>query len=145
MPMGYWTVISKEPFRFLICMQVGNFTLSLIRENREAAIHFMPWSLREKVVEAGHVSGEKINKAETLGFVLKPADNLRTTKLVEGAEVIFECQVAEELAGLSGTFALFILDVVAVHGNKPPVKRSPIFYLSVKDFATIGERWKSRL
>ena len=32
MPMGYWTVISKEPFRFLICMQLGNYTLDLLRE-----------------------------------------------------------------------------------------------------------------
>lgn len=37
MPMGYWTVISKDPFRFLICMQLGNFSLELIRRNKEAA------------------------------------------------------------------------------------------------------------
>jgi hypothetical protein len=31
-PMGYWTVISKEPFRFLVCMQLGNYSLGLIRK-----------------------------------------------------------------------------------------------------------------
>lgn len=41
-PMGYWTVISKDPFRFLICMQLGNYSLGLIRENRETALHFFP-------------------------------------------------------------------------------------------------------
>ena len=35
MPMGYWTVISKEPFRFLICMQLGNYSLDLLRELNE--------------------------------------------------------------------------------------------------------------
>jgi len=42
MPMGYWTVISKEPFRFLICMQLGNYSLGLLREYKEAALHFSP-------------------------------------------------------------------------------------------------------
>ena len=31
MPMGYWTVISKDPFRFLICMGVGNHSLLLLK------------------------------------------------------------------------------------------------------------------
>ena len=57
--------------------------------------------------------------------------------------MIFETVLSEELEGLSGTFALFVMDVVHVHGNKPPKKRKPIFYQSVKDFATVGETWKS--
>ena len=55
--MGYWTVISKESFRFLICMQLGNYTLDLLREYRDATIQFMPWSDCERVVKAGHLSG----------------------------------------------------------------------------------------
>ncbi len=145
MPMGYWTVISKEPFRFLICMQVGNHSLKLIRDIKEAALHFMPWEEREWIVEAGHLSADTINKAERLNQTLHPAEKLTQTKLLDGAEVIFECVVAEELENLSGTFALFVLDVVHVHGHKPPTKRKPIFYQSVKDFATVGETWKSKL
>lgn len=143
MPMGYWTVISKEPFRFLICMQVGNHTLKLIRDLKEAALHFMPWEEREWIVEAGHLSGETSSKAEKLGRILIEAEKLKHTKLVEGADNIFECVVAEELEGLSGTFAPFVLDVVYVHGKVTPARRKPIFYQSVKDFATVGETWKS--
>ena len=145
MPMGYWTVISKEPFRFLICMQVGNHSLKLIREIKEAALHFMPWEEREWIIEAGHLSGENDNKAEKLNRSLKPAEKLKTTKLLGKADTIFECVVAEELENLSGTFALFVLDVVHVHGNKPPKKRKPIFYQTVKDYATVGETWKSSI
>ena len=36
MPMGYWTVISKDPFQFLICMQVGNLSLTLLKKYKEA-------------------------------------------------------------------------------------------------------------
>jgi flavin reductase (DIM6/NTAB) family NADH-FMN oxidoreductase RutF len=43
LPMGYWTVVSKDPFRFIISMGVGNHSLSLIRKYQEAVIHFMPW------------------------------------------------------------------------------------------------------
>jgi flavin reductase (DIM6/NTAB) family NADH-FMN oxidoreductase RutF len=144
MPMGYWTVISKDPFRFLICMQVGNHSLKMIREIKEAALHFMPWDEREWIVEAGHLSGETSSKAKKLDRTLLPAEKLEHTKLVEGADSIFECVVAEELEGLSGTFALFVLDVVHVHGKVIPAKRKPIFYQSVKDYATIGEAWKSK-
>lgn len=142
-PMGYWTVISKEPFRFLICMQVGNHTLKLVRQHKEAALHFFPWEDRDWIDHAGHLSGETTNKAEALGRTLLPADKLQHTKLVAGADVVFETTLSEELEGLSGTFALFVLDVIHVHGSKPPAKRKPIFYQSVKDFATIGEAWKS--
>ena len=141
MPMGYWTLVSKEPFRFLISMGVGNYSLSLIRKYGEAAIHFMPWSQREKVVRAGWVSGRDVNKAEYVGFSQRPAEKLEHTLLIEGADTIFETVVHEELSGISREFAPFILDVVAVHGT---AHKNPILFLSKKDFATLGEEWKYR-
>ncbi len=144
MPMGYWTVISKEPFRFLICMQLGNYTLDLIREYREAAIHFISWSDRERVAKAGHISGRDGSKATQLGYNLIPAKKLTHTKLVEGADVSYETVVFQELEGLSHEFALFVLDVVATSGSLSPLRRDPILYLSQKDFATLGEKYKYR-
>ena len=40
MPMGYWTVISKDPFRFLICMQLGNHSLILLKKYQEAEAQY---------------------------------------------------------------------------------------------------------
>jgi flavin reductase (DIM6/NTAB) family NADH-FMN oxidoreductase RutF len=144
MPMGYWTVISKEPFRFLICMQLGNYTLELLREHKEAAIQFMPWSDRERVVKAGHLSGRDGPKAPRVGYNLIPAEKLQHTKLVEGADVTYETVVLQELEGLSHEFALFVLDVVAASGDVGPMRRNPIFYLSQKDFGTLGEKYRYR-
>ena len=144
MPMGYWTVISKEPFRFLICMQLGNHSLELLREYREAAIHFMPWSDRERVAKAGHISGRDGPKAPRLGYNLMPAQKLVSTKLVEGADLVYEGVVLQELEGLSHEFALFVLDIVATNGRIRPLRRDPILYLSQKDFARIGEKYKYR-
>jgi flavin reductase (DIM6/NTAB) family NADH-FMN oxidoreductase RutF len=142
LPMGYWTVISKEPFRFLICMGVGNHSLALLKKYKEAALHFMPWSERERVVLAGHLSGRDVNKAERLGFTWLPASKLKNTRLIEGAEATFETVVNQEMINLSREFSIFILDVVAVHGNLPPNRRQPIFFLSQEDFATTGETWQ---
>ncbi len=144
MPMGYWTVISKEPFRFLICMQLGNYTLELLREYREAAIHFMPWNDRERVIKTGHLSGRDGPKAPRVGYNLIPSEKLQHTKLVEGADNVYETVVLQELEGFSHEFALFVLDVVAARGRISPMRRSPILFLSQKDFATLGEKYKYR-
>ena len=143
MPMGYWTVISKDPFRFLICMQLGNYSLGLLRKNKEAALHFFPWADRERVVKAGHISGRDGGKAGRLGFSLLPGNRLVSTKLVEGFDSAYETVVYQELKGLSAEFAIFVLDVVATHGVIRPIKRDPITFLSLKDFATLGEKWKA--
>ncbi len=141
-PMGYWTVISKDPFRFLICVQNGNYSLDLIRKYREAALHFMPWSDRERVVQAGYLTGREGPKAPRLGYTLKPAAKLTHTRLVEGADAVYETVIHSELEGLSTEFSLFVMDVIVSHGAMPPALRKPIFYQSLKDFATVGDRWK---
>ncbi|MFN2221792.1 MAG: flavin reductase [Candidatus Promineifilaceae bacterium] len=139
MPMGYWTVVSKDPFRFLISMGVGNHSLSLLKKYQEAALHFMPWSDRHRVVRAGWLSGRDVNKAQELGFQLLPAKKLEHTSLIDGADTIFELKVFKELPDLSREFVPYVMDVVAIHGTR---HRDPILFLSRKDFATLGEQWK---
>ena len=101
MPMGYWTVVSKDPFRFLICMGVGNHSLLLLKKYKEAALHFMPWICREQVARAGYLSGREVKKAEALGLNLLPAEKLQHTRLVDGADCVFETVVFMELFNLS--------------------------------------------
>ena len=144
MPIGYWTVVSKNPFRFYLSMGVGNHSLILLKKYKEAALHFMPWSEKERVVRAGYVSGRDVDKAEMLGFTLKPAQVLEHTKLVEGADSVFELSVHSELKNISREFAPFIMDVVAVHGDINPLEREPIIFLSEDQFGTLGERWEYR-
>lgn len=144
MPIGYWTVISKKPFRFFISMGVGNHSLLLLKKYKEAALHFMPWKDREKVVRAGYISGRDVNKADMLGFSLRPADKLKNTMLVEGADSVFETVVYRELMHVSTEFLPFILDVVAVHGNSSPLEREAIMFLSENYFSTTGEHWEYR-
>jgi hypothetical protein len=83
-----------------------------------------------------------VNKAEFLGFELKPAEKLEHTRLVYGAEHIFELVVLQELKGVSREFIPFVMDVVAVHGEASMLERQPILFLSDKDFATLGEAWR---
>jgi flavin reductase (DIM6/NTAB) family NADH-FMN oxidoreductase RutF len=142
MPIAHWMVISKEPFRFLIAMQLGNHSLTLLRKYQEAAIHFMSWRERERVVRAGYMSGDFTNKAERLGYNLLPADKLQHTKLVEGADIVFETIVLKELPGISHEFAPFVLNVVVVHGQVEATERQPILFMKEYEFATTGEGWR---
>jgi len=144
MPIAHWMVISKEPFRLLIAMQLGNHSLTLLRKFQEAAIHFMPWSDRERVVRSGYMSGDFTNKVERLGFNLIPAEKLQHTKLVEGADIVFETKLFQELLGISHEFAPFVMDAVALHGHVESMDRQPILFMKEYEFATIGEGWRFR-
>ena len=142
MPIGHWTVISKDPFRVLLAMEMGNYTYELLKKYSEGALHFMPWSERARVARAGWISGRDTNKADELGFSLHPAEKLQHTQLVEGADVVYEMVVYKQLEGLSREFAIYVFDIIATHGKIKPAKRQPILYLSLKDFTTLGEMWK---
>lgn len=142
MPLGYWTIISKSPFRFLIAMGVGNHTLTLLKKYKEAALNFMPWSERERVIQAGFISGRNTSKAQRLGFEMKPSAVLEHTPIVKGADAVFETVVHQELMNLSREFAPFILNVVYVHKAANHLEHDPILFYGEEDFATIGERWK---
>lgn len=93
-------------------------------------------------MKAGYISGRDVNKAEELGFELDPAQELVHTKLVGGYDSAYETVVNQEIGGLSREFAIFVLDVVAIYGKVSPFRREPILFLSLKKFATMGERWK---
>ena len=144
MPISHWMVISKDPFRFLIAMQLGNHSLTLLRKHQEAALHFMPWSDRERVVRAGYMSGNFTNKAERLGYTLVAAEKLQATRLIEGADAVFETVVFQELPGISHEFAPFVLNVVAFHGQVDAAERQPILFMKEYHFATTDEKWRFR-
>jgi hypothetical protein len=67
---------------------------------------------------------------------------LQNTKLVAGADGIFEMVLFKELDGLSREFAIYVFDIIATHWKFRPADRQPIMYLSLKDFATLNETWK---
>lgn len=144
MPIAHWMVISKDPFRFLIAMQLGNHSLTLLRKFQEAALHFMPWKDRERVVRAGYMSGDFTNKAERLGFTLLPAEKLQHTKIIKGSDLVFEMKVVQELPGISHEFAPFVMDAVAMQGDVEPLDRQPILFMKEYEFSTIGDGWRFR-
>lgn len=140
MPIAWWTPISREPFRVLLAMDRRNWSLDLLRETREAALHFMPFRDWERVVRAGYASGRRTDKAARLGFDLEPAHALATTRVVAGAEAVFELAVTSELAEPAGDHVPFVCDVVHVRGKERKSEATPILFLGFRDFATLGER-----
>ena len=140
LPIAWWTPISKEPFRFLIAMDRRNWSLGLLREKREAALHFFDFGEAERVVRAGHSSGARVDKVERFGFSLRPAERLATTRIVEGARCAFELTVVRELDEPEGDHVPFVCDVVHVHRGERDANSEPILFLGFHDFATLGPR-----
>ena len=139
MLIGDWMIISKEPFRFLLAVGVGNHSLGLLRKYKEAGLYFMPWNVRQRLVHAEYLSGREVKKANLLGFNLIPAVNLQHTRLVEGANTAFELVLNRELPNLSREFIPFVMDVVHTHGTIEPKQHQAILYLSNEDSATVSE------
>ncbi len=140
LPIAWWTPISKEPFRFLLAMDRRNWSLGLLREKREAALHFFEFGEVERVVRAGWASGARVNKAEKLGLELVAAERLASTKIVAGARCVFELAVVRELDEPEGDHVPFVCDVVHVHRGERVENPEPILFLGFHDFATLGPR-----
>ncbi|MFM7737221.1 MAG: flavin reductase family protein [Alphaproteobacteria bacterium] len=140
LPIAWWTPISKEPFRFLLAMDRRNWSLGLLRETREAALHFFDFADAERVVRAGYASGARVDKATRLGLELRPAERLARTRIVAGARCAFELTVVRELEEPEGDHVPFVCDVVHVHRGERVANAEPILFLGFHDFATLGAR-----
>lgn len=140
MPIAWWTPVSKDPFRFLLAIDRRNWSLGLLRETGEAALHFLPFAERRRVVGAGYVSGRRVRKAERLGFTLAPAVALTRTRVLADAAACYELRVVRELDEPAGDHAPFVCDVVHVHRGRKPVAGEPLLFCGFHDFATLGER-----
>lgn len=145
MPIAWWTPVSKDPFRILLAIDRANWSLDLLRETGEAALHFLPFADWERVMRAGFASGRRVDKAARLGFELAPAAVLRSTRVVAGAEAVYELAVVRELAEPAGDHVPFVCDVVHVEGKARKSEASPILFLGYRDTATLGERRRLEL
>lgn len=144
MPIAWWTPISKEPFRFLLAIDRKNHSLHLIREHREAVLHFLPFERRESVVRAGYLTGRRTRKIDRLGFPTRPAATLRDTVVIEGADAAFELALASEVEHPLGDHVPFVFDVTHVHRLRRPATGRPLLFLGYRDFATLGDRGRFR-
>ncbi len=143
-PIAWCTPVSKEPFRFLAAVDRRNFSLELLRREREAVLHYFPFAERERVVRAGYLSGRRGGKAKRLGFELGPAQVVTRAPLVAGATCAFELRLERELEAPEGDHVLFLFDCVHVHRGSRPAQGEPLLFLGYRDFSTLGPRARFR-
>jgi len=144
MPIAWWTPISKEPFRFLLAIDRKNHSLQLIREHREAVLHFLPFDRRASVVRAGYLTGRRTRKIDRLGFHTRTSETLRDTVVIEGADAAFELALTSEIEHPLGDHVPFVFDVTHVHRVRRPAAGHPLLFLGYRDFATLGDRDRFR-
>lgn len=66
------------------------------------------------------------------------------TRMVEGANHVFEIVVRQELIGLTREFVPIAMDMLSLGGEARMIDRLPILFLSDKYFAILGESWRYR-
>lgn len=139
-PVAWWTPLSKQPFRLLVAVDRRNYSLELVRQHGEAALHFFPYTERQRIIRAGYLSGRSYTRLQS-----HPGHAPCSDAHTSGCRRDLRDDVRRELADSDGDHAPFIFDVVYVHrGTRPCDRLSPLLFLGFRDFATLGERWRFR-
>jgi flavin reductase (DIM6/NTAB) family NADH-FMN oxidoreductase RutF len=108
-----------------------NYSLELIRKQKEFAINTVSEDQVEVVKLFGKMSGRDVDKFKETGVKTFPASKIKAPLLQE-SPINLECKVIEEytmkqkisIAGKAGSFTFFLAEVVAAHKNndKKPVE-----------------------
>jgi len=112
MSVGWYTIVSSEPWMFLVGIDSGAFTYDLIRKTREFNVAFPDETMAAAVLLAGTVHGHQRNKLEETGLRTQPAIKIKAP-LIAKAVANFECRLVKTLK--PGDCPLFIGEIVAAH------------------------------
>ncbi len=112
MAVGWYTLVSSEPWMFLIGVDTGAFTHDLIRKYREFTVAFPSESMSRSVHFAGTVHGHRRDKIREAQLAIQPATQIRAP-LIADAVANFECRLVRTLH--PGDCPLFMGEIVAAH------------------------------
>ncbi len=133
MPLSWHTPISKEPFRYAICVRDENYSHELLLKHREFALNFLDHSFVQAHQITGAIHGRGVNKFKESGLSEKKGAN---ATLIEEAYMIYECCVIDVLN--YGDHDVFIADVNLIH-NKQNKDVSPTLFMGRGAYETISK------
>lgn len=109
MTLDWHMQVSFKPLMWAISVGKNRFTSKLITESRSFCINFMPYSLNEKVIKAGTISGEYIDKFKELGFEKDECEKIDCPRIKKCTGFI-ECEVEQIIE--AGDHYIFIAKVL---------------------------------
>jgi flavin reductase (DIM6/NTAB) family NADH-FMN oxidoreductase RutF len=114
-PLGWVTMVSREPPMVAISVGLTRYSLEEIRHRREFVLAFPPSTMGKEILYYGTTSGRDVDKLAETPIRTQPATQIDGV-ILSDAVANFECLVVSELT--TGDHVLFVADVVASHANE---------------------------
>ncbi|MDD2906870.1 MAG: flavin reductase family protein, partial [Sulfurimonas sp.] len=140
MPLSWHMPLSKEPFRYAICVRDENYSHDLLHINQHFALNFLDYSYMSAYDTTGAIHGKGVDKFTLAKLTRKKAEKIRTT-LIEESYMIYECKVIDILN--YGDHDVFVADVVCIH-NKNSIEVAPTLFLGGGYYDTTTQNPKRR-
>ncbi len=121
MAVGWYAIVSDEPFMFAVCIDKEAYTYQAIKDTNEFVLAFPSSEQAKETLFVGTHHGHKIDKVKECGIKLEDATNVKAP-LVSDAVANFEC--VKEAEYQPGNCPIIIGKVVAAYVNiNPDLKR----------------------
>ncbi|MBI4451633.1 flavin reductase family protein [Candidatus Woesearchaeota archaeon] len=131
-PCNWHTPLSHEPPLYGIVLSSSlHHMLSLIRDSHCFTVNFVPFELKEAVIEAGRHVGHHASKHELVKLTHKPSEQIEAPYIAESVGHL-ECELLQELP--SGDHILLVGKVLRADLRKPLEKR--LFHVEGEKFTT---------
>jgi len=95
-PTTWHTPISAHPLMYAIALKKGLMGEQLIRSSGGFVVNFVPFTLSETAKKAMGLSGEYVEKCDTIGVHELPCEKLTDSFRLKEAIGWLECEVVEE-------------------------------------------------
>jgi flavin reductase (DIM6/NTAB) family NADH-FMN oxidoreductase RutF len=140
--LAWHTPISRRPPLYGISVSPKRHSYSLIEQNKEFVVNFIPYSLVEAAQFCGTHSGRTTDKLCKTGLTLQPSTMLSTPRITEGYAHL-ECTLVNDIE--LGDHHLLIGTVVAVSADDDAFKDEllrtdhihPLYYIGDNAYTTL--------
>ena len=132
MPLSWHMPVSKDPFRYAVCVRDENYSYDLLHQHREFGLNFLDYSYVDACRKTGELHGRGVDKFKESGLTPKKAMGISST-LIEESYMIYECSIIDIVN--HGDHDIFIADVNTIL-NKKDIDPSPTLFLGKGAYKT---------
>jgi len=125
------TQLSFNPLLYGILIGKTRYTLNLIKKSKAFCVNFIPYRLKEKIINCGKQRGEHIDKFKENGLEKEECEKIDCPRLKE-AIAFLECEVINEIE--TGDHILFIGKVLNSFMNK---EEKRLYHITGDKFVTM--------
>ncbi len=136
MAASWVTPLSVNPPLFGVAISPKRYTYELIRRYGDFAVCFLPFSMVDKVLAVGSVSGKRIDKFSKYGLRIKKPKRINAP-LIEQSISALECIVVRDVE--TGDHIFFVGKVVAAWVDKEVFKDRIFDVSKAKHVLYLGE------